>query len=43
MMSVNSYYTVPIQYKGVYLRGQQIGLWICRYYNGGIIDKEFYL
>ena len=43
MMSVNSYYAVPILYKGVYLRGQQIGLWIYQYYNGGIIDKEFYL
>ena len=43
MMSVNSYYPVPIQYKGVYLRGQQIGLWIYRYYNGGIKEIEFYL
>ena len=43
MISVNSYYTVPIQYKGVYLRGQQINLWICRYYNGEIKEIEFYL
>ena len=43
MMSVNSYYTVPIQYKGVYLHGVPIGLWVSRYYNGRVKHIEFFL